>query len=156
MYLVIYINMSFFRMPSFKQKHNSVRLPQRQSRDSCGYDFFLPSNITLKPQCTVKIDSGVKAILGSGEFLMLKLRSSFCDRLSLLGGVIDGDFDETIKILLLNITDKDILLPKLTRVVQGIILQYLVTDGDECRTEIRKGGFGSTGGGITTSGSRTE
>ncbi len=132
-------------MPSFEQRHDSIRLPQRQTRDSCGYDFFLPNDITLKPQCSVKIDSGVKAVLGSGEFLLLKLRSSFCDRLCLLGGVIDGDFDDTIKIVLLNFSHKEMFLPKLTRIVQGIILKYLVAEGDECRTEIRKGGFGSTG-----------
>ncbi len=134
-------------MPSFEWGDNLVRLPQRQTKKSCGYDFFLPNEIRLEPLSTITVDSKVKAKLEAGEFLLLKLRSSFCDRLTLLGGVIDADFDETIKLVLENKTKEEIVLPKLTRVVQGIILKHLIADDDDCRYESRKGGFGSTGKG---------
>ena len=40
--------------------YDAVRLPERATAGSAGYDFFAPVSITLKPGETIKIPTGIR------------------------------------------------------------------------------------------------
>lgn len=54
-----------------------VRLPERSTKYSAGYDFFCPYPVAIAPGQTIKIKTWVKARFPRGEFLMICDRSSF-------------------------------------------------------------------------------
>ncbi|MDR0832244.1 MAG: dUTPase [Bacillales bacterium] len=122
--------------------------PTRQTKCSAGYDFYLPTDIIIKPYEIIQIPSNVKAYMQDDEVLFLFIRSSMGIKngLSLVNkvGVIDADYkDFEISFTIRNNTDKVVNLSKDTRVVQGIFTKYLLSDDDHVET-IRKGGIGST------------
>lgn len=52
-------------------------LPTRKTKDSAGYDFYLPCDVVIKPWgCTKIIPTNVKATFPHGEVLKLYIRSS--------------------------------------------------------------------------------
>ena len=38
--------------------YSDIKLPQRATKGSAGYDFFSPIDFTLRPNCTIKIPTG--------------------------------------------------------------------------------------------------
>ena len=75
---------------------DALRLPKRATAGSAGYDFFAPAGFALDPGGTVKIPTGVRAVIRPGWVLMLFPRSGlgFRYRLQLNNtvGVIDADY----------------------------------------------------------------
>lgn len=134
-----------------------IQLPKRSTSGSAGYDFFMPMTVTLPDHCTRMIPSGIKWRCEDEKFymcLMLYIRSSLSIKhginVSQSVAVIDADYYNNQK------NEGDILLPlrndwsishKLKqgeRVVQGVITQFAICDGDSTYAS-RIGGVGSTG-----------
>lgn len=130
-----------------------IVLPKRQTIGSCGYDFYLPYDITIKANSIEKVYTGIKCELPVDEFLMVCIRSSMATKKGLVitnqVGIIDSDYFENpdndghIIVSLRNTTNNDINLVKGDRIAQGIIFKYQTVD-DEDVTNKRSGGFGST------------
>lgn len=40
--------------------YSNIRLPERATKGSAGYDFFLPIDFVIKPGETVKIPTGIR------------------------------------------------------------------------------------------------
>lgn len=137
-----------------KDVEHDFPLPTRGSKYSAGYDFALREDVRVKAHSYSKtVLSGVKAKMGSDEFLMIVVRSSigFKKHLMLVNtlGVIDSDYysnkdnDGNIGFAFYNYGDKDIVLKKGERVAQGIFVKYQkIKDDDVGNTRI--GGIGST------------
>lgn len=137
------------------RKHNGsdIILPTRGSKISAGYDFYLPTNIEIKPNEKICVWSDVKAYMQEGEVLILHVRSSIGINkglmLSNITGVIDADYysneknDGNIGIALYNYSDKTVILEKDERVCQGIFMPFLIADNGNTDKE-RIGGIGST------------
>lgn len=53
-----------------------LRLPERSTKHSAGYDFFNPEKIELVPGEITYVKTGVKADMFSNEVLILANRSS--------------------------------------------------------------------------------
>ena len=134
--------------------YNDIKLPQRATQYSAGYDFYLPYDINLKPKQTIKIPTGIRVKIQSNYVLLLFPRSSlgFKYRMQLDNtiGVVDADYYRAkneghifIKITNDNNENKDIFLEKNTAFAQGIFINYGITIDDDVQT-IREGGFGST------------
>lgn len=129
-------------------------LPKRATRGSAGYDIFCPVTITLKPGQEAKIPTFIKVYLNYGEFLAIFPRSGlgfkFYCRLANSIGVVDEDFaysdnDGHIWVKIRNEGDKDMTIRAGEAMAQGIILPFLMVDGDSYDSgEVRNGGFGST------------
>jgi dUTP pyrophosphatase len=51
-------------------------LPKRSTKQSAGYDFFNPEEVTLNPKEIVYVKTGVKAYMLRNEMLILANRSS--------------------------------------------------------------------------------
>lgn len=134
-----------------KHPNMEIKLPQRATAGSMGYDFYSPDEYMVYPNNVVKIWSDVHAVMNKDEGLLLNIRSSMGGRFSLLNtlGVIDSDYingnnNGNVGIFLQNVSDETQYIHKGDAIAQGIFLKYLITDDDNATAE-RTGGFGSTG-----------
>lgn len=135
--------------------HNHVlKLPERATKGSAGYDFVTPFDITLSPGQTAKIPTGIRAKMEPGWVLMIFPRSGlgFKYRLQLNNtvGIIDEDYfysdnEGHIYIKITNDSNEGKMLQIKAgeAFAQGIFVPFGITMNDEC-DGIRNGGFGST------------
>ena len=125
-----------------------TKLPERQTKASAGYDFYVIEDVEIPAYGTVMLSTNVKAYMQEDEVLMLYARSSLAIKRGLIlqntTGIIDSDFfPHEIKVALRNTTDKPVKLLKNERCAQGIFLKYLVSDNGNL-DNTRDGGIGST------------
>lgn len=130
-------------------------LPTRATAKSAGYDFHSPVAFDLKPGEIKAIKLEVKVQLNEREVLWLVPRSSlgwkYNVKLVNTVGIIDGDYynnpenEGEIGLKLHNQGDKTLHVAVNDRLIQGIFLNFNITDDDAAQGE-RLGGFGSTGG----------
>lgn len=135
---------------NLRKTEGTIKLPQRMTEKSAGYDFFANATYNIKPNEIVKVWTDVRALMNDDEVLILDVRSSMGGRFMLANtiGIIDADYVNAenggnIGLFLKNISDKKQTILKGDRVGQGIFLKYLTTDDDNVHNK-RKGGFGST------------
>lgn len=144
--------MSYFESSSKRSFHkvendfsSNVKLPERKTALSAGYDFYLAQDITIAPRSLGMAHSGVAVDMYSTDVLIITPRSSTCKRGLILmnsPSIIDADYHGEIMFPLYNLTAEPITLQSGERVTQGIFLKY-GTLGDTV-TQQRVGGFGST------------
>lgn len=139
---------------TIEEIYNHIRLPERATSGSAGYDFFLPVAITLNPDETLTILTGINVKINEGWVLQLYPRSSlgFKYRIQLDNtvGIIDSDYfyadnEGHIKIKITN-DSKDYSIADIDEgkgFAQGIFTQFGITFDDSVGTQ-RTGGFGST------------
>ena len=142
------------QLPDAEALYQDIIVPTRATAGSAGYDFKAPFDFVLKPGETIKIPTGIRARIDDGWVLMVFPRSGlgFKYRLQLNNtvGVIDSDYfgsdnEGHIMIKMTNCTNegKTIEVAKGQGFAQGIFMPYGITV-DDCTTDIRNGGFGST------------
>lgn len=134
--------------------YERIKLPCRATSGSAGYDFFTPVGFELAAGSSIKIPTGVRALIEDGWVLTLYPRSGlgFKYRFQLDNsvGVIDSDYarsDNEGHIFLRMTNDnregKGLRVPVGTAFTQGIFLPYGITVDDDVQT-VRNGGLGST------------
>lgn len=132
--------------------YENIILPQRATKYSAGYDFFLPMDICIEPAQSVKIPTAIKVKIEAGWFLALYPRSSlgFKYRLQFDNtvGIIDGDYyysdnDGHILVKLTNCGNNKVFIKKGSKFIQGIFCEYGITYDDDVK-QFRNGGIGST------------
>lgn len=134
--------------------YEEIKLPQRATKGSAGYDFYAPFAFRLAPGETMKIPTGVRVRMDENWVLHIYPRSGlgFKYRLQLNNtvGIIDSDYFHSdneghIFIKLTNDSKEGKLLEvaKGSGFAQGIFLEYGITVDDEAEG-VRNGGFGST------------
>lgn len=137
-----------------EELYEDLKLPQRATRGSAGYDFYAPFAFSLSPGETIKIPTGVRVKMEDNWVLKLYPRSGlgFKYRLQLNNtvGIIDSDyfFSDNEGHIFAKITNdtnekKEIVINKHDGFMQGIFLEYGITVDDDVQ-DIRNGGFGST------------
>lgn len=137
-----------------KNKDVKIKLPQRATKFSAGYDFYSPVSVVISPHESVLIWTDVKAYMLPDEVLLLDVRSSVGIKKGLMlsntVGVIDSDYynndnnDGNIGISLRNMTDTFVEIEAGERIAQGIFVHYLVADEDVTILDERNGGIGSS------------
>ena len=134
--------------------YEQIQLPKRATSGSAGYDFFAPVGFELPAGGTIKIPTGIRAIIEDGWVLTLYPRSSlgfkFRFQLDNSVGVIDSDYarsDNEGHIFLRMTNDsregKGLRVPTGAAFAQGIFLPFGITIDDDAQG-VRNGGFGST------------
>lgn len=155
-------------MPKFEACKNfeDIKLPQRSTTCSAGYDFYAAENVELpsiwsqiwRLICRKEIEptiihTHVKAKMKSNEVLLAFNRSSNPFRGMILAngvGVIDADYysnpdnDGDIGFAFYNLMPWKIFISKGQKIGQGIFMTYRKTE-DDSASGTREGGFGSTG-----------
>ena len=133
---------------------SEIPLPRRATAGSAGYDFVSPVEVTIPPDGTALIPTGIRAEMEQGWVLLLFPRSSLgfrhALRLSNTVGVIDSDYayaknEGHIMVKLRNPLSVPVTIGRGDRFCQGIFLPFGTAEEDEVLTE-RTGGFGSTNG----------
>lgn len=134
-------------------KYPDAQLPERATKGSAGYDFFVAEDTPIGPGSIVLVPTGVKAQIDEGYWLELAVRSSTPRKLGLILangiGIVDSDYynnpdnEGHIMFQVYNISDHEVILHKGDRIGQGIFVSYGLTDDDNAE-RLRTGGFGST------------
>lgn len=143
-----------YEVEMIRQIYRSIKLPERATTDSAGYDFKSPIDIELNPVETIKIPTGIRCKIDEGWMLQLYPRSSygFKYRMQLNNtvGIIDSDYYNSdneghifAKITNDSNENRKIEIKSGQGFIQGIFVPYGITI-DDCADGMRNGGFGST------------
>ena len=137
-----------------KRMKEDVKLPERSTLNSAGYDFFALEDIIFNPETITRVFTGVKCELMPNQVLILANRSSNPSKKGLILlngiGVVDADYygnpdnDGEIAFEFYNMLDEIVEIKKGEKLGQGLILKFDKTE-DDYVTNVRKSGWGSTG-----------
>lgn len=135
-----------------KESYNNIKLPQRSTKHSAGYDFYTPFCIELSKGQSCRILTGIKWCGDyNNEVLILAPRSGLGTKykMRLLNtiGVVDEDYQNATNeghIQAFIEVGEDLSLEANIKFMQGITLHYIVADNAENELSERTGGFGST------------
>ena len=152
---------------------SGVRLPERSTKGSAGYDFFVAEDVEI-PSMLIEIAksnakkiltgeessvkpfivwTGIKSYMREDEVLKIYNRSGNPKRGLILAnsvGIIDSDYynnesnEGEIGFAFYNISPRAVKLSKGDKIGQGVFQSFLKSDND-CASVDRVGGFGSTG-----------
>lgn len=130
-------------------------LPQYETLLSAGMDLraYMSEDITLQPMQRILVPTGLFIELEEGYEAQIRPRSglAFKNGITVLNspGTIDADYRGEIKVLLINLSDKEFVIKSGERIAQMIITQYTkaqIIEVDTLSDTIRgEGGFGHTG-----------
>lgn len=146
------VSFETFKTNGTRDTYDGIRLPERATAKSAGYDFFAPTDIDIAPDRTVTVATGVRALMPDNVCLMIFPRSGlgfrYKLRLNNTVGIIDADYSDSdneghIFVRMTNESDKPLHIDRGDAFAQGIFVQYLLTEDDNVTTR-RNGGLGST------------
>jgi dUTP pyrophosphatase len=127
---------------------------ERATERSAGYDLFSTEAVLLRPGERARVETGVETRFDNGMVGLICDKSGLAAKfgLTVLAGVIDGDYDKTWGVVLLNTGIGTVAISPGHKVAQVLFLSLApltveVAPGAEFveRDAIREGGFGSTG-----------
>ena len=146
-----YINEAYI-----KSIYDNIKLPERKTKHSGGYDFHTPISFTLPFGENIIIPTGIKARIDEGWVLKEYVRSSIGFKYGVLlangTGIIDGDYynnKDNEGHIFIKLSNNDKTFKKALTIFngdafcQGIFVPYGITVDDNA-TDVREGGIGST------------
>ena len=136
-----------------KRIEENIKLPERSTLNSAGYDFFALENIIFLPETVTRVFTGVKCELMPNQVLILANRSSNPSKRGLILlngiGVVDADYygnpdnDGEIAFEFYNMFEYTVEVKKGEKLGQGIIMRFDKTEDDVTPDVVmpRQGGF---------------
>ena len=132
---------------------DDVEIPAYQTPGSAAFDLAAAEPLTIAPQSSALVPTGLVIATPPGHVLILSARSSLFKKKGLLMangiGVIDGDYcgpEGEIKLSLFNPGLQPASIDKGDRLAQGLIVPVVKAEFEEGPADKRsRGGFGSTG-----------
>lgn len=146
-----------------QELYSKIKLPQRATSLSAGYDFFAPFDFTIDDTCCNTVfPTGVRFVTDRTDLVLMCVPRSglgFKYGLNLRNtvGIIDADYqysDNEGHIKVKFRKEEDITILQGQAFMQGIITTYIKVDNDNTSV-FRNGGFGSTDNVYTTIGDST-
>ncbi len=131
----------------FEGINSKVARLQQGSEAAAGFDLTAFQDYIIKPQYIITIDSGLRLQIPNGYYGRIGSRSSLAlEDIHTMAGVIDCDYRGEIKILLINLLDKDVKIEKGQKYVQIIFEKILTNVAEESLNVTTRniGGFDST------------
>ena len=144
-------------MLHFKKLDLLAVIPRRQTAMSAGYDLSSIKNIRLLPGERYPVQTGLAVAIPANHYGRIAPRSGLAVKkgLDVLAGVVDADYRDEIRVVLINLGNEPIDISIGERIAQMIIECHLSLESVEVddlpnpsiigSTHARKGGFGSTG-----------
>ncbi len=135
------------------QMYDDIKLPERGTSGSAGYDFMIPFDIFLQPEEMAKIPTGIRCSIENGWMLQLVPRSSIGFKYHIMLantiGIVDSDYynaknEGHIWVKLVNHGEETFIAHAGDKICQGMFIPFGITYDDEVEVE-RVGGIGSTG-----------
>lgn len=134
-----------------KKLYPDSRLPTYAHSDDAGMDMYAHENVTLAPGERHAVTTGIAMAIPE-EYVGLvwdKSGRALHDGLTTLAGVVDASYRGEIQIVLLNCTDKPVMISfgeKIAQLLIQPVLHAVLEEVDELpQTSRGTGGFGSTG-----------
>lgn len=136
-----------------KRVHRDAVLPKYATEGSAGFDLYTVEDVSIYPNETKVISTGLKMEIPEGYELQIRPRSGISlkttIRIANSPGTIDSDYRGEIGIIVWNVGNEKVDIPKHTRIAQGVLAKVdkaIFIDVDELTNTSRgEGGFGSTG-----------
>lgn len=136
-------------MNEFKKVHANGIIPERQTDGAAGFDLHVVKPYVIPSRDRLLVETGIACAISTGCFGLIKPRSSQALKgLTVDAGVIDEDYRGEVMVMLVNNSDRDIIVSEGERVAQLIVVPYIGSskEVDELTpTRRADGGFGSTG-----------
>uniref|UniRef100_A0A8C4RMP3 Deoxyuridine 5'-triphosphate nucleotidohydrolase n=1 Tax=Erpetoichthys calabaricus TaxID=27687 RepID=A0A8C4RMP3_ERPCA len=132
-----------------KWAHPDAKLPIRGSEGAAGLDLYAIQDETVTERVTI-INTGIGVKIPKGHYGHVCPRSSLALKgVTVLAGVIDADYQGTVKVLLQSSMGDPIKLTKGDRIAQLLIIPVHMGKVQESTAPVVKtgrnvGGFGST------------
>lgn len=127
-----------------------IKLPERATSGSAGYDFFLPSGYAIGDSW-ITIPTGIRCNIDAGWFMMCCPKSGlgfkYRAKLANTIGIIDSDYyysNNEGHIMAKLSSEEIVCFADGDKFIQGIFLPFGITKNDNVFQK-RNGGFGSTG-----------
>lgn len=130
-------------------------LPQYATNKSAGLDLCanIETNVTLLPLQRILIPTGLFIELSSGFEAQVRPRSGLAAKYGITvlnsPGTIDADYRGEIKVILINLSDKEFIITPGERIAQIVVSKFEQISWLEVEvlsdSERGIGGFGSTG-----------
>lgn len=134
--------------------YENIKLPQRATSKSAGYDIYSPVDISIMPGEQVMVPTGFKVNMDDDDVMLIIIRSSLGIKkgLSIVNqtGVIDSDYynnpdnEGHCWVCLKNNTNRQFDIAIGDRISQAIFIKYNTVVDDTPIKEVREGGIGST------------
>ena len=135
----------------FKKLKEDAIIPTKGHPGDAGIDFYAIDDVTFLPRSQARVHTGIAVEIPDGYVGLIwdKSSVSFNMGLKVMGGVIDAGYRGEIIMNLLNVTDKEVMLPKGHKIAQMIIQKFEDCEIEEVETltnTVRgEGREGSTG-----------
>lgn len=131
--------------------YNNIKLPQRATKISAGYDFYSPFDLALDNEY-LTIPTGIRWVCDNPNYVLLLLPRSglgfkYGMKLRNTVGVIDADYANAANyghIMAKIATEEDCTIENGQGFMQGIIVPFAAVNDEAAITRERTGGFGST------------
>lgn len=134
-----------------KRLTKTAKLPVRQHKGDAGYDLSADEDIIIPCGEWKLISTGIAFTVPSGTYGRIAPRSGFSyKRGTMIGaGVIDEGYTGHVKVLVFNLSNKEIVVEEGDRIAQLILEKIATPDvvevSDLEETKRADGGFGSSG-----------
>jgi len=131
----------------------SLPLPVYETKGSVGFDLLSRTEMEIEPKTIKLIPANIIVEVPDGYALIIASRSSTPRKHGLTKphgiGIIDQDYcgpEDEVKIQVFNFTDDPVVIPKGTKLAQGLFTRVDRLDFEEVNNikEESRGGFGST------------
>lgn len=144
----------YFNSNTLDECYSNIKLPQRATSKSAGYDIYSPINCSIMPNSMMLIPTGIKVDMENDDVMFIIIRSSLGIKKGLSipnqTGVIDADYynnpdnEGHVWVALKNNTNEQFDIVAGDRISQAIFIKYNKVDNDTPIKESRSGGIGST------------
>lgn len=135
--------------------NSPFKLPAYETKGSAGVDLqaYVESPVVLKPLERALVPTGISIELPEGYEAQVRARSGLAIKhgISLVNGIgtIDSDYRGEIKVILINLGDKEFTVNSGDRIAQMVFIKHEQAEFELAEelgtTERGAGGFGHTG-----------
>ncbi len=132
----------------FIKLDEEATIPTRATRGSAGYDLYALHGGCIEVGKTVTVPTGITVEGMSndvGGFIMPRSGMARKKSIDRLAGLIDSDYTHDIGVVLINHGTEDFCFKAGDRIGQITFGPILTVENDIVESELRTGGFGSTG-----------
>ena len=129
----------------------TAQLPRRQHKGDAGYDLSADEDMVIPAYRWKLVSTGLSFTVPRGTYGRIAPRSGFSYKKGTMigAGVIDESYTGEVKVLVFNLSDKEIKVVQGDRIAQLILEKIELPEIIEVKelkaTQRGSGGFGSTG-----------
>jgi len=133
-----------------KKVQKDAKLPRYGHSGDAGLDLFASAEVVLEKGQLLAIPTGIKVAIPDGYVGLIWDKSGMSLKgIHRLAGVIDSGYRGEVKVVMINLSDKTLIIDKGMKIAQMLVqpvtqIQVVETE-DLDETTRGEGGFGSTG-----------